>query len=45
MKEKLSKVNVKVEDSKKRNSRVYGADSDAKIIDTITKKLKVTRHL
>jgi len=42
LKEKLSKVNVKVEDSKKRNSRVYGADSDAKIIDTITKKLKVT---
>ena len=45
LKEKLSKVNVKVEDSKKRNSRVYGADSDAKIIDTITKKLKVASHL
>ena len=34
--------NVKVEEVKKRNSRVYGADSDAKVIDTITKKLKVT---
>lgn len=42
LKEKLSKVDVKVEDSKQRNSRMYGADSDAKIIDTITKKLKVT---
>ena len=42
LKEQLSKVDVKVDDSKQRNSRVYGADSDAKIIDTITKKLKVT---
>ena len=42
LKEKLGKVDVKVDDSKQRNSRVYGADSDAKIIDTITKKLKVT---
>ena len=42
LKEKLSKVDVKVDDSKQRNSRVYGANSDTKIIDTITKKLKVT---
>ena len=42
LKEKLSKVEVKVDESKQRNSRVYGAESDAKIIDTITKKLKVT---
>ena len=42
LKEQLSKVDVKVDDSKQRNSRVYGADSDAKIIDKITKKLKVT---
>jgi len=42
LKEKLSKLDVKADDSKQRNSRVYGADSDAKIIDTITKKLKVT---
>ena len=42
LKEKLSKVDVKVDESKLRNSRVYGADSDAKIIETITKKLKVT---
>jgi len=42
LKEKLSKVEVKVDESKLRNSRVYGADSDAKIIETITKKLKVT---
>ena len=42
MKEKLSKLDVKADDSKQRNSRLYGADSDAKIIDTITKKLKVT---
>ena len=42
LKEKLSKVEVKMDDSKQRNSRVYGSDSDVKIIDTITKKLKVT---
>ena len=43
LKEKFNKV--KVEEVKKRNSRVYGADSDAKVIETITKKLKVTTNV
>jgi len=43
LKEKFN--NVKVEEVKKRNSRVYGADSDAKVIETITKKLKVTTNV
>ena len=43
LKEKFK--NVKVEEVKKRNCRVYGADSDAKVIETITKKLKVTTNV
>ena len=42
LKEKLSKVEVKVDDSKQRNSRVYGSDFDAKIIDTMNKKVDIS---
>ena len=40
LKERLARVKVDVEVVRKRNAKIYGESSDAKIIDTITKKLK-----
>lgn len=42
VKDKVSKLKVDIEQTKKRNKEVYGEFSDAKVIEVITKKLKVT---
>ena len=42
VKDKVSKLKVDIEQTKKRNKEVYGESSDAKVIEVITKKLKVT---
>jgi len=39
-KEKFAKLEINLEAIRKRNSKIYGADSDTKIIDTIKNKLK-----
>ena len=41
VKEKVSKLKVDVEQTKKRNKQVYGESSDTKVIEVIAKKLKV----